>query len=126
MKKKSKPTPKYDSTREQNVLLEKMYSEIKAIGEGHSALSEKIKEMDKTLQEFNTTSFKIEMDVQSIKSKTGTIDIKTDRIERELETVKQAVLENSKDIKELKQGQGEIKHFTQGHEERLRKLEAVS
>lgn len=123
--KKTKSTPRHNSERETRVLLEKMHSEIKNIGEGHSFITEKIQEIDKTLQEFNSTSFKIEMDVQAVKSKTGTIDIKTDRIEKELETVKTAVLENSKDIKDLKKGQDDIKHITAGHTERITKLELV-
>jgi len=129
MKKKSnknaKSTSEYDSKRQQNVLLEKMYSEIKAIGEGHSSMSERIEEMDKTLRKLDSHSFRIEMDVEAVKSKTGTIDIKMDRIEKELGTIKAAVLENSRDTKEIKISQDEIKHLTSYHEERIKKLELV-
>jgi hypothetical protein len=48
--------------------------------------------------ELSLVVFKTEMNVEAIKSKVGTMDIKLDRLENELETVKQATLENSRDI----------------------------
>lgn len=127
--KKAKATSGYDSKRQQNVLLEKMYSEIKAISEGHSFISGKIEELDKTLRRVDANSFRTEMDLQAIKSKTGTVDIKIDRVEKELETVKMAVMDNSREIKGLKSGQEEIKQkldtVTTDHERRLQKLEAA-
>jgi len=127
--KRSKPTPAYDSKRQQNVLLDKIYSEVKAVGEGHSFLSDKIDGMDRTLREIESKSFGIEMDAQGIKSKIGTLDIKIDRVER-------ATIENSRDIKALKEGQqkleegqGQIKQKLDTvaikHEQRLHKLETA-
>ena len=115
-------TPKYDSARQQNVLLDKMYSEIKTIGEGHSLLSDKIEEMDKLLMKLDSKSFSIEMTVQAIKSQAGTIDIKVDRVEKELESVKAAAMENSNDIKEIK---NKLDVVTMDHEQRLQKIEAA-
>lgn len=101
MPKKPKSTAKYDSTREQNVLLEKISSDVKAIAEGHSVLNHKIDQVNAKLVEH---------------------DKRFDRIEM-------VVTEHSKGIKELKTGQKEIKEkldtVTQDHEDRLKKLEVV-
>jgi len=94
-------TPKYDSKREQNVLLEKIYSEVKTIGEGHTVLNSKIDRIDS--------------DIQQVKSILG--------------SVQSATLENSHDIKTLKKGQEEIKQkldtVTKDHNRRFEKLEAI-
>jgi len=130
------PTPEYDPKRAQNVILEKIYSEIKTINEGYSALSEKVNGMDKTLRGLDSNSFKTEMGIQAIKSQTGTIDIKTDRIEKELDTVKMAVMENSREVKanspkiddlniKVDRVEKKVDTVTTGHEQRIQKLEAV-
>lgn len=100
--KKETHTPEYDSTRQQNVLLEKISSDVKTVAEGHSVLKQEIDKINKKLEEH---------------------DIRFDRIET-------VVMDNSKDIKALQKGQEEIKQkldtVTQNHEERLKKLEVVS
>jgi len=114
-------TEKISLERETRVILEKMSSDIKTVAEGHiflvskfETLEGKFETMDGRINELSVTMFKTEMNAEAIKSKVGTIDIKLDRVERELETVKQATLESSRDIKELKAG----------HEQRLQRLEA--
>ena len=108
MRKKKLPTPKYDSKREQNVLLEKISQDVKIVAEGHSGI---VKRLDI-----------IESDLTEVKSELGTVKI--------------AVMENSADIKFLKEGQKNLETgqeeirqkldtVTQDHEGRLRKLEAV-
>lgn len=120
--KKFNHTTEYDSKRQQNVLLDKIYSEVKTVGEGHSLLSDKIEEVDRSLRKLESKSFGMEMDVQAIKSKTGTIDIKIDRIEKDLEPIKTATIENSNDTKEIKD---KLEAVIDDHENRLHKLESA-
>ena len=111
MKKNSK-TPKAKTTdleRETRVLLEEIRHEVKTVAEGHGVIVSKLDDIDNMLRKNESDHFKIEMDVESIKSKTGTIDIKLDRIERELETVKNAVMDTS--------------NVTKDHEKRIKKVE---
>ena len=118
MKKKDK-TPKsktIDSERETRVLLEDIRKQVQTVAEGHSMLAKKLESHDEKLNEISTVVqkidthyFKLQMDTESIKSQTGTIDIKTDRIERELGTVKNAVMDMSK--------------TTKNHGKRIEKLE---
>lgn len=93
--KKNEPTPEYDPLRQQNVLLEKIHSEVKTIAEGHSGLDRK---MDKTNERMDEMS----SDLQMIKNKVVEHDKRFERIEV-------VVTENRKDIKELKIGQEELK-----------------
>lgn len=111
MRKKSRisKSKKVDFERETRVLLEKIHSEVKTVAEGHSTLVSKIDDVDNRLSKIESNSFKNEMNIEAIKSKTGTIDIKTDRIERELGAVKNAVLDISKTTKD--------------HEKRITKVE---
>lgn len=109
MKKKApKITPEKDSTRQQNVLLEKVYQEVKIIAEGHSGI---VRRLDT-----------IESDLGEVKSDLG-------EVKSELGTVKMAVMDNSQQIKELKKGQEEIKQKLDttivDHEQRLQKLEVA-
>jgi len=101
MKEKSdKAIPQYDPKREQNVLLEKISSDVKTIAEGHSVLNHKIDKLGSDLKE----------------------------VKSELDTVKAVVIENSRDIKTLKSDVKELKQDRQtvhDHEDRIRKLEAV-
>mgnify|MGYP001579784296 CR=1 FL=1 len=119
MKKKSpqknEPTPEYDPLRQQNVLLEKIHTEVKAIAEGHSGLDRKIDKTNEKMDDMNS-------DLQMIKSKVVEHDKRFDRIES-------AIIENSKDMQLLKAGQQRIEQkldtVTQGHEQRIQKLETV-
>lgn len=81
------------------VLLEEIRHGLKTVAEGHSMLAKKIDNHDEKLSEISdvvrkmdTHYFKLQMDTEAVKSQTGTIDIKVDRIERDLGTVKNAVM----------------------------------
>lgn len=74
-RKKQASTPEYDSTREQNVLLDEMNQKITAVAEGHSLLGRKI---DK-------------------------IDFELNKVKSELDTVATVVMENSRGIKRIEQ-----------------------
>ncbi len=74
MTKKQKPTPEYDPKREQNVLIEEIFSSVKKVAEQVTTMKEEI------LTEVRT-------EIGGVKS--------------ELEIVKMAVMENSREIKKL-------------------------
>ncbi len=102
---KSKTT---DSERETRVLLEDICKQVQAIAEGHGMLAKKLEGHDEKLSEISTVVrkidthyFKLQMDTESIKSQTGTIDIKTDRIERDPGTVNNAVMDISRETNDL-------------------------
>lgn len=109
--KKNDKTPKgktTDSERETRVLLEDIRKQVQSIAEGHGMLAKKLESHDEKLNEISTVVqkidthyFKLQMDTESIKSQTGTIDIKTDRIERDLGTVKNAVMDISRETNDL-------------------------
>ncbi|MFH0731361.1 MAG: hypothetical protein V2A72_00365 [Candidatus Omnitrophota bacterium] len=90
-----KPTPEYDSTRQQNVLLEGMSFDIKTLAEGHGSIVKKLEEHD----------------------------VRFDRIESELSSVKVAVLDNSMQIKDLKTGLGKVEQRLDTVEQRLDTVE---
>lgn len=102
--KKAESTPKYDSTRERNVLLDEINKNVKSVAEGHSILVHKIDQINAKLEEHD----------------------------KRFDTIETAVMENSKDIKsikanlnELRDGQGKIKHIDADHEDRIKRLEIV-
>lgn len=111
---KKKPTekreaiPKYDSKREQNVLLEKVYSEVKTIGEGHESLVKRLDSVEAHVGLVKMAVMDISGDVKILKDdvrllKKGQEDLKAsqeglkknqedfaykvDRIEQKLDTV---------------------------------------
>ena len=91
-----------DSERETRVLLEDIRKQVQAVADGHGMLAKKLEDHDEKLNEISTVVrkmdthyFKLQMDTESIKSQAGTIDIKTDRIERDLGTIKNAVMDIS-------------------------------
>lgn len=86
--------------RHTGVLMEQMSKEVKTVAEGHSVIVSKLDDVDNRLSKIESNSFKNEMNIESIKSKTGTIYTKVDRIERDLNTVKNAVLDMSKTTKD--------------------------
>lgn len=88
---KSKPTPQYDSQRETRVLLEQIRSEVKTVAEQYGGVAKKLDKIDNKQQEHDSILFKLEMGLETVKSRVGTIDTKVDRIERELETIKLAI-----------------------------------
>ncbi|MBL7069361.1 MAG: hypothetical protein ISS34_05840 [Candidatus Omnitrophica bacterium] len=78
MKKKvPKMTPEHDFTRKQNVLLEKVYQEVKTIGEGHNSIRQEIKQLKGSMENRLDT---IEMAVMENSRK-------IDRVEKKLDTV---------------------------------------
>lgn len=102
---KAKPQIQNGETR---VLLEDIRKQVQAIAEGYGMLTkkleghdEKLNEISTVVQKIDTHYFKLQMDTESIKSQTGTIDIKTDRIERDLGTVKNAVMDISRETNDL-------------------------
>lgn len=109
--KKNDKTPKIDKVdleQKTRVLLEEIRHSLKTVAEGHGLLAkrldghdEKLNEISDIVRKIDTHYFKLQMDTESIKSQTGTIDIKTDRIERDLGTVKNAVMDISRDAKDL-------------------------
>jgi hypothetical protein len=105
-----KNTKKVSLERETRVLLEKIGSDVKTLAEGHALLMDKFEVIDNRGSELTSLAFKTEMNVEVIKSKVGTMDIKLDRIERELETVKIAVLDTGSKVSD--------------HDHRLQKLES--
>ncbi|MFH1996703.1 MAG: hypothetical protein ABIJ27_06865 [Candidatus Omnitrophota bacterium] len=100
---------KEEFKRHTGVLMEQMREEVKTAAEGHSAIVLKLDGVDNRLSKIESNSFKNEMNIESIKSKAGTIDTKVDRIERDLNTVKNAVLD--------------MRKTTKDHEKRVEKLE---
>lgn len=108
-------SPEYDSTREQTVLLENMYKDIKAIAEGHSILNQKLDDVNAKLDEHTK-----KLDEHSIRLGNLELDVKA---------LKTATLEDSQRIKKLEQGQQRIEQkldtVTSEHEQRLTKLEAI-
>jgi archaellum component FlaC len=107
--KKETPMPEYDSQRQQNVLLEKIGSDVKTVAEGHSAVIRKLDvienrldKIDNKLEEHDKHFYNIESELNSVQAAVNEIDKRTTQIGQKLDTV------------------------TQDHEERLKKLEAVS
>lgn len=118
MKKNNKAANAKKENLEQKtrVLLEEIRRELKTVAEGHGILAKKLDDHDEKLSEISdvvrkmdTHYFKLQMDTEAVKSQTGIIDIKADRIERELGTVKNAVMDMS--------------NVTKDHEKRVTKLE---
>ena len=105
MAKKDKPTPEYDSKREQTVLLEEMNKGIKAIAEQHGSIKQEMVSIKNTMeQRFNRVEMAItELGVRFKQndSKIDTIVVKVDKIEQKIDIV------------------------TTDHEKRIKKLELV-
>ncbi|MDP3730645.1 MAG: hypothetical protein Q8R14_03865 [Candidatus Omnitrophota bacterium] len=109
--KKSDKTSKTKTTnleRETRVLLEEVRHNLKTIAEGHGILAKKFENHDEKLNEIgeivrkmDTHYFKLQMDTEAVKSQAGTIDIKVDRIERELGIVKDIVMGMSRETKDI-------------------------
>lgn len=112
---KSKPTPEYNSRRETRVLFEQIHSEIKIVAEQYGGIAKKLDKIDNKLQEHNSILFKLEMGLETVKSRVGTIDTKVDRIEKELETIKLAIRDVDMRLSES----------MTDYEKRLHKLEKV-
>ena len=112
---KSKVIPNHDSQRETRILLEQIRSEVKTVAEQYGEIVKRLDRIDNKLEEHNSILFKLEMGLETVKSRVGTIDTKADRIERELESVKLAI----KDV------DARIGEKITEHENRLLKLETT-
>ena len=140
MKKKTtkpiKASPEYDSQRQTRVLLEQIRSEVKTVSEQHGSIMEKLEGHDKQFTNIESELNTVKSDLISVKS--DLISVKSDLIsvKSELTTVKVAVMDNSKQIKDLKTGQQELREKVErienkldtvvtDHEQRLQKLEMV-
>jgi len=89
-----KPTPEYDSAREQTVLLEQMNKTIQLIAEQHSTVIIKLDKIDARLD-------KIDARLDRIDARLDKIDIRLDKIESEIKTVWAAATDDSRRIKKL-------------------------
>lgn len=85
------------------VLLEKIHSDVKTVAEGHGVLSSKLTNIDERLSKIESTFFKNEWAIESIKSKVGTIDTKLDRIENVVLDISGAVKERGKRITSIEE-----------------------
>lgn len=77
---------KRDSGREVIVLIEQVRDEVKLVAEQHGAIVEKLDKVENKLIAHDSSLFKMEMGIEMVKSKTGTIDTKVDRIEKKIDT----------------------------------------
>ena len=105
MKKNDKipKTKTTDSERGTRVLLEDINHSVKTIAEGHSALSSKLNNIDERLSKIESTFFKNEWAIESIKSKVGTIDTKLDRIENVVLDTNNTIKEHGKRITKVEE-----------------------
>lgn len=97
---KSKTT---DLGRETRVLLEEIHQQVKTVAEGHGALSSKLNSVDERLSKIESTFFKNEWTIESIKNKVGTIDTKIDRIESAVLDISNSVKTHEKRIAKLEE-----------------------
>ncbi len=98
--------------RETRVLLEQVRHELKTVAEGHSMVISKLDEIDNKFRKNESDHFKFEMTLEGVKSQTGTINSKADRIEKELGTIKNAVMD--------------VGNVMKDHEDRLKKQEVIN
>lgn len=112
---KSKKRSGLGHEKETRVLLEQTNQSTQTVAEQHSDIVDKLEEINEKLQEHDSVLFKVEMGVETVKSRVGTIDIKVDRIEKELGTANSAI----KDV-DIRLGKKVL-----DHEQRLQRLEVV-
>lgn len=90
--KKAKSTPQFDSTREQNVLLEHMHKDIKAIAEGHGSTKQEISSlkdvMEKRFDRVEMVLMEHSKDIKEIKQKLDTVTTDHEDRLRKLEVVR--------------------------------------
>jgi len=96
--KKAKSMPEYDSQRQQNVLLEKIYTEVKTVGEGHSGLNRRMDGVEDRLGG-------IDQRLDLIDSRLVRVDNKLIEHDKRFDRIEMVVTENRKDIKVLQIGQ---------------------
>lgn len=126
---KAKSVPEYDPQRQQNVLLEKIYTEVKTIGEGHSGLDRRMGRMEDRFDG-------VDQRLDSIDTKLIQVDNRLTEHDKRFDRIEMVVTENRDNIKVLKTGQeelktdvGRIEHKLDtsiaNHEQRIQKLETV-
>lgn len=104
--KKNNKTPKADKTdleQKTRVLLEEVRHGLNTIAEGHGALSSKLNNIDERLSKIESTFFKNEWAIESIKNKVGTIDTKLDRIENVVLDINNTIKDHGKRITKLEE-----------------------
>ena len=122
MRKKSakrNKSPEYDSRREQNVLLERIGSDVKTIAEGHGALKQEIGQLRSSMeQRFDVLEMAVTQHSKDIKAlRAGQEELKAKT--KNLETGQEELKANQEKIKQ------KLDSVIANHEERLQKLEAV-
>ncbi len=147
---KAKSVPEYDSQRQQNVLLEKIYAEVKTIGEGHSGLNrgidrieDRLGGVDQRLDLIDAKLIQVDSRFEQIDSRFEQIDSRFVQIDNKFaehdkcfDRIEMVVTENRKDIKVLKTGQEELKADVKrlehkldtniaNHEQRIQNLESL-
>lgn len=140
---KAKSVPEYDSQRQQNVLLEKIYAEVKTIGEGHSGLNrgidrieDRLGGVDQRLDLIDAKLIQVDSRFEQIDSRFVQIDNKFAEHDKCFDRIEMVVTENRKDIKVLKTGQEELKADVKrlehkldtniaNHEQRIQNLESL-
>ncbi len=100
--KPAKASVEYDSQRETRVLLKEMNQGIKTIGEQQGSIVKKLEEHDGRFD-------KMESEINIVKSEVNIVKSEVNTLKSEVNSVKMAVMDNSKEIKELKIGQQELK-----------------
>ncbi|MFA4992315.1 MAG: hypothetical protein WC569_07025, partial [Candidatus Omnitrophota bacterium] len=85
----------YNPMRQQNVLLEKIYSEVKIIAEGHAALVRGLEE----------------------------VNLRLDGHDQRFNRIEMVLAEHTKDIKQLKAGQERLEHRMDNLENRMGQIE---
>jgi|GEM_PF-6594418 len=88
-----------DSSREIRILMEEQRSQFNTVAEQYNSIDRKLKHQEVALS-------KIEMEVQIVKSRAGSIDAMVSSIERELDIVKEAILDSSRRADRLEQNAG--------------------
>ena len=121
MKKKKIPkmTPEHDSTREQNVLLEKVYKEVKTVAEGHSLIQQELNQLTGSAEKrFNTIEKRFDM-----------VGQRFNMMEKRFDMLETAVMVNNKQIRQcntkIDSVEQKLDIVTQDHETRLQKLETI-
>lgn len=82
-----KKSPGYDSIRQQNVLLEKISSDVKMIAEDHGGLVQSIGEIKDTLHEHERRFDRIEIALLDTNARVKKLEQKVDELEQKVDTV---------------------------------------
>lgn len=100
---KAPKTKTTNSEREIRVLLEDIRHSVKTVAESHGALSSKLNNIDERLSKIESTFFKNEWAIESIKNKVGTVDTKLDRIENVVLDINNGIKDHGKRVTKLEE-----------------------